>query len=403
MISSQLDKIIQAKKSDIADWFQAKEQLRAPLFYSSVDIRNSGEKIAPVDTNIFPAGFNNLSRAAQDKASEEVSKYLKKLDAAAQKIILVTEFHTRNSFYLSNVNALKKIINSAGYEVLCASFAEDFNQALDLTDSNEQALTIYPLSKKSDKLHIAEQNFTADLVIVNNDLTSGRPALFENLAQPVIPPLGMGWYRRRKYQHFSSYNKLASQFAKEFGLAEFLISTELGFCKKVNFKERKGLECIAIEAEKTLSRLRSKYQEHNIKAEPYVYIKANNGTYGMGIMHVKDAEEVFSLNKKHRNKMHKIKSNVATAEILIQEGIATIDQYQNSPAEIFVYLINNNPLGSILRINQEKDAFTNLNSSGAIFKAADDLSEFKDKLDSYQLIARLAALAASFEDYDETV
>ncbi len=28
--------------------------------YSSVDIRDAGFKIAVVDTNIFPAGFNNL-------------------------------------------------------------------------------------------------------------------------------------------------------------------------------------------------------------------------------------------------------------------------------------------------------------------------------------------------------
>ena len=31
-----------------------------PPFYSSVDLRNAGFKLAPVDTNLFPGGFNNL-------------------------------------------------------------------------------------------------------------------------------------------------------------------------------------------------------------------------------------------------------------------------------------------------------------------------------------------------------
>jgi len=29
--------------------------------YCSVDLRNAGFKLAPVDTNLFPGGFNNLS------------------------------------------------------------------------------------------------------------------------------------------------------------------------------------------------------------------------------------------------------------------------------------------------------------------------------------------------------
>ena len=32
-----------------------------PPFYCSVDLRNAGYKLAPVDTNLFPAGFNNLN------------------------------------------------------------------------------------------------------------------------------------------------------------------------------------------------------------------------------------------------------------------------------------------------------------------------------------------------------
>ena len=46
----------------IEGWFR-NQWLKYPApFYSSIDIRNSGFKISPVDTNLFPAGFNNLNK-----------------------------------------------------------------------------------------------------------------------------------------------------------------------------------------------------------------------------------------------------------------------------------------------------------------------------------------------------
>jgi hypothetical protein len=35
-------------------------QEHTPPFYGSVDLRNAGFKLAPVDMNLFPGGFNNL-------------------------------------------------------------------------------------------------------------------------------------------------------------------------------------------------------------------------------------------------------------------------------------------------------------------------------------------------------
>ena len=146
-----------------------------------------------------------------------------------------------------------------------------------------------------------------------------------------------------------------------------------------------------------MSRIKEKYEERGIKQDPYVFLKANRGTYGMGIMVVKDVEEVYNLNKKNRNKMNVIKSNTQNAEILVQEGIVTLESYKGSSCEPFVYLVNGNPVGTILRVNENKDNFSNLNSQGAQFFAADNLEEFEGKLEAYGLVARLAALASSFE------
>ena len=46
----------------IERWFRLEWMEHTPPIYTSVDIRNAGFKLAPVDTNLFPGGWNNLSQ-----------------------------------------------------------------------------------------------------------------------------------------------------------------------------------------------------------------------------------------------------------------------------------------------------------------------------------------------------
>ena len=43
-------------------------------------------------------------------------------------------------------------------------------------------------------------------------------------------------------------------------------------------------------AEALLGKIRRKYKEYGINEKPFVIVKADAGTYGMGIMTVRDAE-----------------------------------------------------------------------------------------------------------------
>ena len=45
----------------IERWFRLEWMEHTPPFYTSVDLRNAGFKLAPVDTNLYPGGFNNLT------------------------------------------------------------------------------------------------------------------------------------------------------------------------------------------------------------------------------------------------------------------------------------------------------------------------------------------------------
>ena len=58
--NENLHSVIIKNHMNIEAWFR-KQWIKYPApFYTSIDLRNSGYKIAPVDTNLFPAGFNNL-------------------------------------------------------------------------------------------------------------------------------------------------------------------------------------------------------------------------------------------------------------------------------------------------------------------------------------------------------
>ena len=57
----ELERRFLDQSTAIEQWFRRQWQDHVPPFYGSVDLRNSGYKLAPVDTNLFPGGFNNLN------------------------------------------------------------------------------------------------------------------------------------------------------------------------------------------------------------------------------------------------------------------------------------------------------------------------------------------------------
>ena len=59
----ELERRFLDSSTQIEQWLRAQWQEHTPPFYSSCDLRNSGFKLAPVDTNLFPGGFNNLNAA----------------------------------------------------------------------------------------------------------------------------------------------------------------------------------------------------------------------------------------------------------------------------------------------------------------------------------------------------
>ena len=103
----------------LSSWYKNKcETLGFPI-YSSFDIRDSGEKVCPVDANLFPAGFNNICQIDRENAQVLMKDYLDRNFPQTQKIALITEEHTNNLYYWDNVYSVVEILSAGNrYEPL---------------------------------------------------------------------------------------------------------------------------------------------------------------------------------------------------------------------------------------------------------------------------------------------
>ena len=106
---------------------------------------------------------------------------------------------------------------------------------------------------------------------------------------------------------FTAYDCVAKEFSSLIGIDPWLINPYFASCGKINFSEKKGEDCVAKNVDDILSEIIEKYKQYGVKEDPFVIVKADAGTYGMGIMTVKNAEEVRTLNRKQRNKMSVVK------------------------------------------------------------------------------------------------
>lgn len=402
----QLESHILGATTDIEHWLRSQWQDHASPFYASVDLRNAGFKLAPVDTNLFPGGFNNLNPDFHTLCVQAAMSAIEKACPDARAIALVPENHTRNQFYLQNVEKLARILRHAGVEVRIGSLLPEITAATDLELANGATLRLEPLRRQGNRLMVGDMD--PCVVLLNNDLSAGVPAILQNLEQAVLPPLHAGWATRRKSQHFAAYDDVTREFAEMIGIDPWLINPYFERCGKINFRERLGEECLEGYVSEILGDIRQKYAEYGVTEEPFVIVKADAGTYGMGIMTVKDPSEVKGLNRKQRNKMAVVKEGLEVNDVIVQEGVYTFETVGDAIAEPVVYMIDHFVVGGFYRVHTERGKDQNLNAPGMQFVplAFDEPCSSPNPGDpgcppnrfySYGVIARLALLAAAIE------
>jgi glutamate--cysteine ligase len=393
----------------IERWFRMQWLEHTPPFYTSVDIRNAGFKLAPVDTNLYPGGWNNLTPEMLPLAVQAAMSAIEKICPEAKNLLVIPENHTRNTFYFANVARLQRIFHQAGLNVRLGTINPDIKEATTFDLPTGESLTLEPVVRSQYRLGL--KDFDPCTILLNNDLSGGIPEILQNLnEQYLLPPLHAGWSVRRKSKHFAAYDQVAESFASLIGIDPWLINPLFSRCGQVNFHEGTGMECLTHEVDVLLQKMRVKYQEYGITEKPFVIVKADNGTYGMGIMTVRDAKEFTQINRKTKNKMSVVKDGQAINEVIIQEGVMTMERMNDAVAEPVVYMLDRYVVGGFYRVHADRGIDENLNAPGAsflplAFANAANTPEWGEKLGAsapnrfymYGVVGRLAMLAASYE------
>lgn len=404
-VKKLLSSILAEKDQSLKSFFKESYAGKIPFVYNSVDIRFSGYKIAPVDTNIFPGGFGLLNTAEIENAQNAFKNYIKTYYPQFVKennLLLIPENHTRNKHYLDNLVNLKTIFQKAGFNVRLGGLK--VKQEPQVIESfSKGVVRVEKVIRNGEKLYLPENNidkeFHPNFIVLNNDFPNEIPQIIQNLSLTVMPNPIYGWHKRTKSNHFKAYEKISKSFANAFGFDSWLISAYFDECENVNFKEKTGLEALAQKADNLLSNVAKKYKEYSINKKPHIFIKSNNGTYGMGIFVIDDAKQIFSINKDERKNMSFAKEGKQITQVILQEGVETIEKIDSKSAEPLMYLIGGNVVACNYRTNSEKTSTENLNSPGMGFAKLKEVPGGDNTCNVNSLIAKLASVSCVYEAY----
>lgn len=403
-----IERFFLSHTASVEAWFRQQWHHNIPPITTSIDLRNSGFKLAPVDTNLFPAGFNNLNPDFMPLCVQAFASHMLDFSPDCRRIVLIPENHTRNPFYFQSLAVLKRIVEQAGFEVRVGSLDGSVTRVRTVEVMDGQLLRIEPLVRAGNRLILPD--FNPCMFLLNNDLSEEMPDLLNNLEQPIWPTAKLGWFARLKSSHFSFYTEVVEAFSHALELDPWWINPYFSAVEGVDFMAKEGMEKLVEVTDALLIKIKRKYQEYGINEKPFVVIKADNGTYGMGIMTVHSAQQIRELNRKQRTRMSSSKGGGRVDRVMVQEGVFTFETTdKGAVAEPVVYMIGAFVVGGFYRVHTQRGRDENLNAPGMEFeplsfaepcnmpsKNPDSLAHC-NRFYTYGVVARLAALAAARE------
>ncbi|RRH89140.1 glutamate--cysteine ligase [Variovorax beijingensis] len=399
----------------IERWFRLEWMEHTPPFYSAVDIRNAGFKLAPVDTNLFPGGWNNLTKEMLPLAVQAAQAAIEKICPEARNLLVIPENHSKNTFYLANVAQLVRIFHMAGLNVRVGSIDPAIKSPKKIELPNGETVCLEPVVRSKRRLGL--KNFDPCTILLNNELTAGTPGILEDLhEQYLLPPLHAGWSVRRKSNHLHSYEELSKRFGKLLGIDPWLINPIYARADGVDFSEGRGIDVLTSHVDAVLTKVRRKYKEYGINEKPFVVVKGHVGGDGPGVVTVRDAKEVEGLVGKPRGASAGSKAAAAARElrepreVIVQEGVLTNERVHNGVAEPVVYMMDRYVVGGFYRVHAERAPDENLKLPGASFvplafsesahlpqPGAKPGASAPNRFYMYGVVGRLAMVAASYE------
>jgi glutamate--cysteine ligase len=391
----------------IERWFRLEWMEHTPPFYCSVDVRNAGFKLAPVDTDLFPRGWHNLTQSMLPLAVQAAMAAIEKICPEARNLLIIPENNVRSTFYLSNLAQMRRIFHMAGLNVRIGSINPDLKKSTVLKLPDGETLTLEPVIRTRGRVGV--KDFDPCTILLNNDLVTGVPGILEDLnEQYLLPPLHASWSTRRRSTHFKTYEDVTKRFGKLIGVDPWLINPMFDRCGGIDLGTPDGVEALTARVDTLLAKVKKKYKEYGIKEKPFVVVKADNLGDSAGLMSVRDAKDVPALAQKARD----VAGNPfqGSQELILQEGVLTLERMNDAVAEPVVYMMDRYVVGGFYRIHAERGIDEDLNAPGSSFVplAFDQSTHLPqpgvrpgasapNRFYMYGVIGRLAMLAASYE------
>ena len=395
---NELEQRILDSMPAIERWFRLEWMEHTPPFYSSVDVRNAGFKLAPVDTHLFPGGWNNLTPAMLPLAVQAAMVAIEKICPEAKNLLLIPENHSNNAsntFYLSSIAQLRRIFHMAGLHVRIGSIDPDIKQNTTVELPNGESIVLEPVIRSAKRLGL--KDFDPCTILLNNELTKGLPGILEELhEQFVLPPLHASGSIRRKSTHYKTYDDVCKRFGKLLGVDPWLINPMFLTCTDAD---------LAACVDTLLAKIKKKYKEYGITDKPFVVVKNNHSSLldkhaGTGVLMLRQSSELTD---------HK---DIASfrGELVVQEGVLTKERMNDAVAEPVVYMMDRYVVGGFYRVHADRGMDENLCSPGSryvplAFAEGTELpkpgikpgASAPNRFYMYGVIGRLAMLAASYE------
>ena len=406
---NELEQRILDSMPAIERWFRLEWMEHTPPFYCSVDVRNAGFKLAPVDTNLYPGGWNHLTPAMLPLAVQAAMAAIEKICPEARNLLIIPENHQRNTSYLSNIAQLRRIFHMAGLNVRVGSIDPEIKKITTIDLPNGDSVKLEPVIRGKRRLGV--KDFDPCTILLNNDLSAGVPGILEDLhEQYLLPPLHAGWFTRRKSRHFQSYEEVAKRFGKLIGVDPWLINPMFSKCGEVDLSQSAGIECVTSNVDALLTKIRRKYKEYGINEKPFVVVKSDDGSAGMGIMTVRDIKDLDEWQPAAADADGDVAVAQQLAEVIVQEGVLTNERINEAVAEPVVYMMDRYVVGGFYRVHAGRGIDENLNAPGSrfvplTFAESTHLPQpgvrpgasAPNRFYMYGVIGRLAMLAASYE------
>jgi glutamate--cysteine ligase len=390
----------------IERWFRLEWMEHTPPFYSSVDVRNAGFKLAPVRTNLFPNEWNNLTPEMLPLAVQAAMAAIEKICPEARNLLVIPENKANHTSYLASLAQLRRVFHMAGLNVRMGSIDPALKKITTVQLPGGESIALEPVLRGKRRLGL--KDFDPCTILLNNDLSAGVPGILEDIhEQYLLPPLHAGWMTRRKSTHFKCYEEVAKRLGKVLGVDPWLINPMFDKCSEVDVSSAPDMERLSNQVDALLTKIRRRYKEYGIKEKPFVVVKTDSNADHLGILTVRDAKDLSGLSQVWHEQGA---DSGSPHELLLQEGVLTRERMNDAVAEPVVYMMDRYVVGGFYRIHAGRGSDEILNAPGSAyvslaFEQSSHLPQpgvkpgasAPNRFYMYGVVARLAMLAASYE------